>query len=84
MKGINNERFSEGKYNFEMGKNIGSMVIYRGYEVELTYNKFTYETRYRYENESDDETGKTKQVKVTYREKVNTELVNTTYTQSKD
>ena len=55
LKGINNERFSEGAYNFEMGKNIGSMVIYRGYEVELTY-----------------------------REKVNTELVNKTYTQSKD
>ena len=84
LKGINNERFSEGAYNFEMSKNIGSMVIYRGYEVELTYKKFTYETRYRYENESDDETGETKQVKVTYREKVNTELVNKTYTQSKD
>lgn len=55
LKGINNERFSEGAYNFEMSKNIGSMVIYRGYEVELTY-----------------------------REKVNTELVNKTYTQSKD
>ena len=46
LKGINNERFSEGEYNFKSDKNIGSMVIYRGYEVEMMCKKFTYETRY--------------------------------------
>ena len=87
LKGTNNERFSVGEYFFTPERDIGSMVIYPGYEVELTFiKKIIYEIQDIQidEDELDDETGEVKKVKkiIATQVPINYIIETKTYTQT--